>query len=166
MRRLLCVTLLLATAGCTTTRVESPPGEMAAVAPMLSVERFLQASNERDLDGMARLFGTVDGPIIETGGTFGCAFKKMGSWIGIGDRCMTREEVELQMDLIAEILQHEDYTILSDSQVPGREHPTTRIGVNLVVDGRDVSDVPFLVVRTDEGRWLVQEIDLEKVMGG
>lgn len=137
---------------------------MAAVAPMLSVERFLQASNERDLHSMASIFGTADGPIIDTGGTFGCAFKKMGSWIGLGDACETIQDVEVRMDVIADILRHEDYTIASDSRVPGRENPTTRIGVHMVIDGRDISDVPFLVVQTGEGRWLVEEIDLAKVM--
>jgi len=140
-------------------------GEMAAVAPMLSVERFLKASNERDLHSMASLFGTADGPVIDTGGAFGCAFKKMGSWIGLGDACQSLQDVEIRMDLIADILQHDDYTIVSDSRVAGRDHPTTRIGVHMVIAGRDVSDVPFLVVQTDGGRWLVEEIDLAKVMG-
>ena len=136
------------------------------MAPMLSVERFLQATNERDLHGMAGLFGTADGAVIETGGSFGCAFKKIGSWIGLGDRCETLQEVELWMDAIAQILQHEDYTLVSEASVPGRKRPTTRIGVNMRIRGRDVSDVPFLVVQTSEGRWLVEEIDLEKVTGG
>ena len=113
---------------------------------------------------MAGLFGTADGPIIETGGTFGCAFKRMGSWIGLGDRCRTLQEVELQMDAISEILRHEDYTIMTDARVPGRDDPTTRVGVNLLINGRDVPDIPFLVVQTGEGRWLVEHIDLEKVM--
>jgi hypothetical protein len=158
------VTLLLTLpGGCTTTRVISG-GEMAAVAPMLSVERFLKATNERDLHSMASIFGTADGPIIETGGTLGCAFKKMGSWIKLGERCQTLQEVELRMDAIASILRYEDYTIASDAQVPGRQHPTTRVGVNLVVNGRDVLDVPFLVVQTGGGRWLVEDINLERVM--
>jgi hypothetical protein len=164
MKRLLFVPLSLLLGGCTTTLVISS-GEMAAVAPALSVERFLQATNQRDLNAMASLFGTQDGPIIETGGTFGCAFKKMGSWIGLGEKCSTAEEVELRMDLIAQILMHEDYSIVSEAPVPGRENPTTRIGVDLLIRGRDILDVPFLVVQTDDRRWLVQEIDLGKVTG-
>ena len=130
---------------------------------MLSVERFLQATNERDLHAMASLFGTSDGPVIDTGGSFGCAFKRMGSWLGLSDRCRTIQEVELQMDVIAQILRHEDYTITSDSRVPGRDRPTTRVNVNFLINGRNIPDVPFLVVQTGEGRWLVEEIDLEKV---
>jgi len=165
MKRLLLAALLLGIGGCTTTRVV-PSGGMASVAPMLSVERFLQATNERDLHGMAGLFGTVDGPVIETGGPLGCAFKKIGSWIGLGDRCGTLQEVELWMDAIAQILQHEDYNLVSERSVPGRQHPTTRIGVNLQINGREILDVPFLVVQSGKGGWLVEQIDLEKVTGG
>lgn len=136
---------------------------MAAVAPMLSVERFLQAANTRDLDAMARIFGTADGPVADTGSTLGCAFKKMGSWIGLSDACTTAEEVELRMDAIAQILEHDDYRIVSESRVAGRSEPTTRIGVNLTIGQDTVRDVPFEVVRTEEGRWLVQRVALERI---
>lgn len=139
---------------------------MASVAPIMSVERFLQAANVRDLDGMSRLFGTVDGPVAETGGTIGCGFKKLGSWFGIGERCETRQEVEIRMDMIAEIIRHEDYTIVSEVPVAGRLGPSSRIGVNMRVNGRDIDDVPFIVVRTGEGRWLVEEIGLTRITGG
>ncbi len=114
---------------------------------------------------MASLFGTVDGAAIDTGGAFGCMFKRIGSWIGLGDRCTTLQEVELRMDAIAEILQHEDYTIVTDERVPGRVEPTTRVGVNMRIRGRDISDVPFLVVQTSKGRWLIEEIGLERITG-
>jgi len=164
-RLLLFVIPVLLLSGCTTTRVISP-GEAASLAPMLSVERFLQASNTRDLHGMANIFGTADGPYIDTGGPFGCMFKRIGSWIGLGDRCRTIQEVELEMDAIASLLQHEDYTVVSEASVAGREHPTSRIGVNFVMRGRDVMDIPFLVVQAKDGRWFIEEIDLEKVGRG
>jgi hypothetical protein len=132
---------------------------------MLSVERFLQAANDRDLHSMGRIFGTSDGPIIETGGTLGCGFKKFGSWLGIGERCLTLQEVEIQMSLLAEILEHEDYTIVSEATVPGRVNPTTRIGVNMRVDGEDIDDVPFLVVQTGDRRWLVEEVGVTRITG-
>ena len=164
MRRILLITAALLLGGCTTTQVV-PSGEVPSVAPMLSVERFLQASNARDLHAMARLVGTEDGPWSETGSTLGCAFKKLGSWIGLGERCQTIQEVELQMDAIAQILQHQDYTVVSEASVAGRVHPTSRIGVNLQIDGRVIQDVPFVVVRTGEGRWLVEQIGLDRVTG-
>lgn len=162
LRRLLLLglTLLLAT-GCATSSASD--GEMAAVAPMLSVERFLQAANARDLDAMARLFGTADGPVADTGGPVGCAFKKMGSWIGIGTACSSPQEVELRMDAIAQILEHEDYRVSSDSRVAGRENPTRRVGVDLVIRGDTVPDVPFVVVETSGERWMIEQIGLETI---
>lgn len=162
MRRLLFSAFAVLVSGCTTTRIVSS-GEAAAIAPTLSVERFLQATNSRDLHAMGRLFGTADGPIIETGSAVGCGFKRVGSWIGLGERCMTLQEVELRMDAIAQILRHEDYAVVSDESVPGRKNPTTRVGVDLWINGRKIENVPFLVVQTNEGRWLVEEIDLTKV---
>jgi hypothetical protein len=113
------------------------------VAPTLTVERFLQAANIRDLDTMSRLFGTDDGPILETA---------------------NREEVELRMDLIAEILQHDDYEIVSDRIVPGAATQSNRIGVDLVLPGgARVEDVGFTVVLESPNRWLVNVIELVKI---
>lgn len=164
MKRLILAAWPLFLAGCTTTQYVSS-GEMAGIAPALSVERFLRATNARDLHGMARIFGTEKGPYIETGGPVGCAFKKLGSWIGIGQRCSTIQEVELRMDAIAEVLRHDDYALVSESSVPGRVAPTSRIGVDLSIRGRTIPDVPFFVVRSKEGRWLVEQIGLEKITG-
>lgn len=161
-RSLILSLILLAGVACSASR-SSGDGEMAAMAPMLSVERFLQAANARDLDAMARLFGTADGPIADTGGTFGCAFKKLGSWIGLGEACRTDEEVELRMDAIAQIVEHEDYRIVSESRVAGRSRPTTRIGVTLDMGEQTVQDVPFVVVQTGAGRWMIQRIGLEEI---
>ena len=141
------------------------PDPMAGVGSSLAVERFLQSANGQDLHGMARIFGTADGPIIDTGSTFGCAFKKIGSWFGMCDACIAYREVELRMYAIAQILRHEDYRIVSESNVPGRVDQTTRIGVDLVrVGGQRVADLGFLVVREGgDGHWLIQEIELEKI---
>lgn len=137
------VAATFALGACSTQQVTPDRDVMGGVGPALSVERFLQAANARELDAMARLFGTVDGPIR-------------------GDR----QELELRMDAIAGILQHEDYRIVAQRQEPGREHPTTRITVELIKEDRRIPDVPFLVVRTSEGGWLVEEIGLERVTGG
>lgn len=161
---LVCLLVLLGLGACTTQRVQ-PSREMAAVAPQLSVERFLQAVNARDLEAMADLFGNAAGPLSDTGSGFGCAFKKIGSWFGLSDACTTWEEIELRMDAIAEILQHQDYQIVSESRVAGRQHPTMRVGVNLIFESHRVNDVPFQVVRTGDGRWLVENVGLETVTG-
>ncbi len=157
----LVVAVLLVVTGCTTQVVR--PGAAAAVAPQLSVERFLQAANDRDLESMGRIFGTADGPMMDTGSTFGCMFRKIGSWFG-GDACVQRRDVELRLDAIANVLTHEDYRVVREERVPGRDHPTTRVIVDLTVDGRNVPDVPFVVVQAKSGRWLVQSVDLERAM--
>ena len=127
--------------GCVTRPV--PNNAMAGVAPQLSVERFLQAANAQDFEAMVRLFGTYDGPIS-------------------GDR----RELEVRMSAIAAILRHEDYRIQGQEREPGREFPTTRVIVTLIQGGREIRDVPFLVVRTKDGGWLVEEVDLALVTRG
>lgn len=140
----LLLAALLAGAACTTRTVErSGTPELAGVAPVLSVERFLQAVNANDYQAMARLFGTAEGPYR-------------------GEAT----EVELRMATLAEILRHQDYRIGSERMQPGREDPTRRVGVDLTIRGRVIPDVAFLVVQTARGTWMVNEIDVEKVTSG
>jgi len=162
MGRLLGVALVVALAGCTTV-VRQGPG--AGLVAQLTLERFLQASNQRDLEGMARLFGTDQGAAWDTGSTLGCAFKKIGSWFG-GNACVKKRDVEVRMDAISRILRHQDYRIVREETVAGRLGGATRIFVDLTVEGRTVSEVPFTMVRNGDGQWLVEQIDLERVMTG
>ena len=145
MKRLPIWFLLLTSAGACTTRAVVDQSQVQ-VAPALTVERFLQAANTRDLDTMARLFGTDDGPI--------------------GGR---RQEVELRMDVLAEILQHLDYEIISERRVPGADSPSIRMGVDIsIVTPRGtmmVRDVGFTVVLESANRWLVNVIELTKITG-
>lgn len=162
-RKLALVTLALATqTACTTVVTEAPAP--ASIGAQLSVERFLTAANERDFQAMGRLFGTREGASMETGGTFGCAFKKIGSWFG-GSSCRSKQDVEIRMDAIANILEHQDYRIAGEARVAGRTTPATQVLVDLTMnDGLRARGVPFLVVRTDDGRWLVEQVDLQAVM--
>jgi hypothetical protein len=114
---------------------------------------------------MGRLFGTADGPAMNTGSTFGCFFKKIGSWFG-GSACTRKTDVELRMDAIASIVQHEDYRIVREETVAGRTSPTRRVFVDLTIQGRRVANMPFIVVRTSDGRWLVEQVPLERIMAG
>ncbi len=141
MKRSPILFLALTSVGaCTSRTIVNRP--LFPVAPALIVERFLQAANTRDLETMSRLFGTDDGPIAETG---------------------RRVEIELRMDVIAEILQHDDYEIISERRVPGTEFPSNRIGVDLLLPGgTTVRDVGFTVVESDN-RWLINVIELVKV---
>lgn len=160
--RWLVLALAVSAAGCTTV-VRQGPG--AGLVAQLSLERFLQAANERDLEAMARLFGTEAGSSWDTGSTLGCAFKKIGSWFG-GEACVKKRDVEVRMDAIARILQHQDYRIVREETVAGRMGSATRIYVDLTVNGQVVSGVPFVVTRTGSGQWLVEQIALERIMTG
>jgi hypothetical protein len=165
--RLLPLVLIPLLGACTTTVVEraadgpvppasgeaAPPpsstpavagaSELSSVAPVLSVERFLQAVNAEDIESMGRLFGTAKGPAT-------------------GDRL----QLQTELALISRILRHQDYRVVSDRRAFGREAQTHRIGVNLTIDGEVIPDVAFLVVQADGGRWFVECVDLEKVTSG
>jgi len=159
----LFVLLLAAVATACTTVVQAPPAT-ASLGAQLSVERFLQAANEHDVVSMGNIFGTADGAAMDTGGTFGCMFKKMGSWFG-GEACQSKLTVEIRMDAIASILEHRDYRVVGESRVAGRTSPTTRILVDMTTDdGVSVQGVPFVVVQTGKGQWLIEEVDLERIM--
>jgi len=155
------VLTLLAVTGCSP---QSRPPAVAPVAAQLSVERFLQAANARDVESMGRLFGTADGSVMDTGSTFSCFFKKIGSWFG-GASCTQRTEVEIRMDAIASVVQHEDYRIVREEPVAGRVSPTRRVIVDMTMpEGRSVPAAPFVVVQTGEGRWLVEQVPLQQLM--
>ena len=165
MKRVLLLSVgLLLVAACATPPVPSDD-PAAAVAPQLSVERFLQAANARDYVSMSRIFGTSEGPIGDTGSSFGCFWKKIGSAFG-GRSCEKWQDVELRLDAIAEILGHTDYEMVSQRRVAGSTVPATRIGVNLTLPGGTrASDVGFVVVMADV-RWMIQCIELDKVTSG
>lgn len=160
-RALLLALAALLLTGCATSRVRT--NQASAVAPQLVVERFLQAVNARDLVTMSRLFGTKSGPIGDTGSSFGCFWKKISIIVG-GHSCVNWQEVELRMDVIAEILRHEDYRIMSESRVAGRDVETIRLGVTLEIRGRNrIPNVGFTLVPGGKGLWFLQEIELAKV---
>jgi len=102
------------------------------------MERCLQAANTRDLDTLSRLFGGAG-----------------GAWAGTRGR----EEVELRMNAIDEILQHSDYEIVSEGTVPGPALPNRRICVNMSIP----DDVGFTVVLESADRWLINTIELTKI---
>ena len=152
------VVAVLGSVGCASGPM-SQSSFMAGVVPILSVEWFLQAVNTGDLQSMARIFGTAQGSMADrAGSSFSCGFKRVGSWIGLGDGCMARSEIELRMNAIAVILQHDDYRIQTESAVPGRERPTTQVSVSIQRGAERFTDVPFTVVQASDGRWLVEEI--------
>lgn len=103
--------------------------------PQLVVERFLQAVNVNDWDVMARLFGTRDQTIRERDGEL---------------------RADRHMQILASLLRHEDFVVQSRGQVPGREDATS-IVVEIVRNGQRTA-IPFVVVRKNDGGWIIQEI--------
>ena len=162
-RILMLAFVMSSTVACATQTV--PIRRDMGMGPALSVESFLQAANSEDFYQMASLFGTADGPIADTGSPLGCMFKKMGSWIGLGDSCINYQEVELRMHAIASMLKHDDYRLGGDQRVAGRENPTTQIPVNLTRGRDEFAGVPFTVVQAGNGGWLIEEIGLEVMTG-
>ncbi|MDE2794701.1 MAG: hypothetical protein OXL34_07780 [Gemmatimonadota bacterium] len=161
--------LLLPLAGCAAPATPGTPGPPPGPDPSREPERvvagFLDAANRRDHAAMASRFGTGDGPIGERGGAIGCAFRRVGSWIGLGERCLTAAEVELRMDLMAALLAHQSYRMGPQEEVAGRGRPARRIEVELdTVAARGVT-VPFVLIWTGDGRWLVEEVDLGRLTG-
>jgi hypothetical protein len=143
-RLFIWIFLIASTGACTTSRQVMTQSQLQ-VAPALTVERFLQAANQWDLVTMSRLFGTDDGPVAET-------------W--------ARDVVELRMDVLANILQHVDYRIVSERSVPGATSTSTRIGVDMALaGGATAGDVGFILVLESAERWLVNVVETVKITG-
>lgn len=157
MRRILLAGLLLFLTACSSRPSSSAdPG----FGPSLTIERFLQAASavsqlsagggqgsERmadEIETMARLFGTRDGSILSRD---------------------PRDEVEQRMFLIARIIQHSDYVLAGERAVPGRSREAIEVRVNLTTLNEGVKSVPFTVVRTSRGEWLIENIALEAITG-
>jgi hypothetical protein len=159
MNRTLRASVLALAASCTlsacVTKVESPGTMPSApqaagaprgtgapsVATSLVIEQFLRAVNAKDLDTMARLFGTVAGPIT------------------VRD---SQKDIDNRMFAIATILRHEDYSIEAMQIVPGRRDEATLVNVSMTVQGRSVR-VPYTLVWSKDGNWLVEQIGIEAV---
>jgi glutaredoxin 2 len=114
-----------------------------AVAGALVIEQFLRAVNASDLDTMARLFGTKEGPIV---------------------RLYDSKQVEDRMFVIARVLRHEDYTILRQEVVPGRREEATRVLVRMTIEGRQI-ELPYTLVWSNDRTWYIEQIPLEQVTG-
>ena len=158
--------LLAACAGNTASpTVGSQPGPDPSLEPTRVVAAFLDAANHRDHAAMASYFGTAAGPIGDRGSTLGCALRKAAFWLGLGDRCLSAQEVELRMDLLAAILTHTSYRVGGQATVAGRGHPATRIEVEVLTVTEQGVLLPFVLIQADNGAWLVEEVDLGRLTG-
>lgn len=152
--------VLVACGGSGSPGVTGPAGQ-----PSATVERFLDAVADDDLEAMGRIFGTADGPYAERSSGFGCAMRWLGSFFLISSRCPDAQEVELRMDALARVLENDGYEVTGEGRVAGREDPTRRVDVTMVRGGETVEDVPFVTVQSGDGVWYVLEVDVEHVTG-
>lgn len=144
MKPMLVASLLAAMAGCGSAQVEADPDPVspsASPGPALAVERFLQAANANDLDTMMQLFGTADRSIAQIDG---------------------QARAERRMHVLATLLHHDDFAIVSQQGVPGRLQEATELDVRLTRGEKSVV-VPHVVVRRQSGGWVIEKIDVEKL---
>jgi len=116
----------------------------SSFGPAMTIERFLRATNQSDLDTMASLFGNRDGSI---------------------NRVWSQREIDDRMLIFASVLRHSDYTIASEQQVAGRRDEATQLNVQMVISG-DTLEVPFTMVRTVNQNWLIENIGIDVVTRG
>lgn len=112
------------------------------VAGVLVIEEFLRAANAVELERMAQLHGSREGPI---------------------SGLYSRSEVTTRMQLMASILKHQNYQVLSTEPVPGRREEAVRADVRMQLTDRSV-DVPFVLVWTGQ-TWLIECIEVERITG-
>ena len=126
-------------------RAESPQASGSRVpasqstGPALVVERFLRAANANDLQTMTQLFGTRDRTIVELDG---------------------ETKAQQRMYVLASVLRHQDWSIQGQDAVPGRMMDATELQVRIQQQDKTAL-VPFLVVRRDDGGWIIERINIE-----
>jgi hypothetical protein len=118
-----------------------PSGTPGGMAPADAVERFMRASEKKDYNEMAWLFGTTQGSVLTRD---------------------PRPDAERRMFTISSVLEHDRFAIRDESPVPGSATGEVGFTVQLTSRGHS-SDVPFTVVRGPAGRWFVEKIGLEAV---
>ena len=112
-----------------------------AGAPADAVERFMRLLAAKDYLAMGHLFGTAEGPITSRD---------------------PQQQVERRMFAIANILANDRFVIRGGQGIPGRGPEVTQLTVQITQQGQ-AKDVPFVVVRTASGGWLVEQVDLQAI---
>jgi hypothetical protein len=111
---------------------------MPAAAPMEVVERFMRLLAAKDYLQMGHLFGTAEGPITSRD---------------------PQQQVERRMFAIANILANDRFVIGGGQAIPGRGPEVSQLTVQITQQGQ-TKNVPFVVVRSASGGWLVEQVDL------
>ncbi|MFQ5689718.1 MAG: hypothetical protein ACE5HQ_05550 [Gemmatimonadota bacterium] len=112
-----------------------------AVSPEAAVHAFLDAAKISDYRGMARYFGTKDGPAV----------KKLGT-----------QEVEQRMLVLSRLLRHTGYAL----RPSGFTETGNRVRFLVSIAGTRNGNVtvPFVTVPS-HGRWFVEQIVTDALTG-
>lgn len=159
---------LAAVAGAMAACSPTPPSPLGATParPAGVVERFLDAAGRRDHAAMAALFGTASGPLGSRGGP-GCALRRLGSWMRVARACSSFADVERRMIVVAEFLDGAVAREVREASpsAPAGADGSIRLLVGVDLGGGGAAWVPFVLVRTATGAWLVREIGLASLVG-
>jgi hypothetical protein len=138
---LVCLLALAACGGGARAAGGSAPSGIVATAPASAVEQFLGFAGQQRFIEMGHVFGTARGPLAEQ---------------------QAPARVARRMQAIASVLRHDQYSMTGVVPVPGRPE-ARRVTVQLR-QGRQQTEVPFVVVQAPGGRWLVEMVDIEAAM--
>jgi hypothetical protein len=105
-----------------------------------TLNAFLQAARDSDFVAMSENWGTARGSARETG---------------------TPPDYQRRMVIIEAYMRGIQYRVLSNEPVPNENN--LRLLQVEIARGGCIQLVPFTMIRTGGGRWLVNEFDLEKV---
>lgn len=148
MKRALGVILLLGSASlaaCATSGgLVGNPADYGSASPEIAVTTFLEAVQEEDYTVMGQQFGTRKGPAEE----------RMGI-----------SEVEQRMVVLAGLLRHRSHQ-LRRSDLARLGEDRRRFMVRLSGTQNGTVEVPIVAVRSSEGRWFIQQIDVDPLTGG
>lgn len=134
----LCTLVIFAACGG---RVAAPAGGAGAPAPGPAVERFLELAGEQEYLQMGWFFGTAEGSVMQRD---------------------SPSDVEKRMYALATLLRNEGFAIGNGVSVPGRVGAAQVFNVQLTRSGRQLA-VPMTVVRGPDGRWLVEQVEVQAV---
>jgi len=73
--------------------------------------------------------------------------------------------VDQRMFALASILRHDSFSIQRFDIVPGRRDEATMAIVNMRVGERS-AEVPFTLVWSKDGSWMIENIDIQRLIGG
>jgi hypothetical protein len=129
------------TACVTKTVVPEASSGGETLGPSLVIERFLRAANGNDLDTMAKLFGTKDGPY---------------------DRIGSKKEIDDRMFTFATVLRHTDFRIKGEGDpVSGRRNEAKNILIEIALKDGTIT-VPFTLVKY-KNSWLIEDLCLARL---